>query len=176
ETQQLHGPVIGTVMSNLGLELALRELGIGFLRAKVGDRHVHAMLKEHGGVLGGETSGHVICFDKTTTGDGLVTALQVLAVMQRTGKSLSELTRGMPQLPQTLVNVRVRAPVDPHEAPGVRQAVAEIESALGQRGRVVLRASGTEPVIRVMVEGEDRGRVQELAAQLAESVRTALGG
>src|SRR5690606_31271794 len=97
----LRGPVIGTVMSNLGLELALRELGVEFRRAKVGDRHVLAMLKEHGGVLGGETSGHIVCLDKTTTGDGLITALQVLAVMRRTGKSLSELAGGMPQLPQT---------------------------------------------------------------------------
>lgn len=175
ERKQLHGPVIGTVMSNLGLEIALRDLGVEFLRAKVGDRHVLAMLKEHGGVLGGETSGHVICFDKTTTGDGLVTALQVLAVMRRTGRSLSELARGMPQMPQTLLNVRVRAPVDPHETPSIRAAVEEIESQLGQRGRVVLRASGTEPVIRVMVEGEDRDTVLSLASQLAESVRTAFG-
>src|SRR5690606_39694987 len=98
EAGTLKGPVIGTVMSNLGLELALAELGVEFRRAKVGDRHVLAMLKEHGGLLGGETSGHIVCLDKTTTGDGLVTALQVLAVMRRTGKSLSELARGMPQL------------------------------------------------------------------------------
>jgi phosphoglucosamine mutase len=171
----LHGPVIGTVMSNLGLELALKDLGIEFLRAKVGDRHVLAMLKQHGGVLGGETSGHVICFDKTTTGDGLVTALQVLAVMRRTGKSLSELTRGMPQLPQTLLNVRVREPSDPHAAPSILAAVEQAELELGQRGRVVLRASGTEPVIRVMVEGEDGDAVQTLASRLAETVRSAFG-
>jgi phosphoglucosamine mutase len=169
----LRGPVIGKIMSNLGLELALRKLGVEFMRAKVGDRHVLAMLKQHGGMLGGETSGHVICLDKTTTGDGLVTALQVLAVMQRTGKSLSELAREMPQLPQVLLNVRVREPTDPM-TPAVRAAVADAESALGQRGRVVLRASGTEPVIRVMVEGEDRDHVQRLAERLAESVSAEL--
>ncbi len=176
ETRRLQGPVIGTVMSNLGLELALRELGVDFMRARVGDRHVHAMLKEHGGVLGGETSGHVICFDKTTTGDGLVTALQVLAVMKRTGKSLSELARGMPQLPQTLLNVRVRERIDPDESTAIQAAVADAEQVLGERGRVVLRASGTEPVIRVMVEGEDRQAVERLAGRLAEAVREALGG
>jgi phosphoglucosamine mutase len=170
ETGALHGPVIGTIMSNLGLELALGELGVEFMRAKVGDRHVLAMLKQHGGVLGGETSGHVICLDKTTTGDGLVTALQVLAVMRRTGRSLSELARVMPQLPQVLLNVRVREPVDPMTS-AIRAAVADAESMLGQRGRVVLRASGTEPVIRVMVEGEDRESVQLLAERLADSVR-----
>jgi phosphoglucosamine mutase len=175
QSGQLRGPVIGTVMSNLGLELALKELGVDFRRAKVGDRHVLSMLKEHGGVLGGETSGHVICFDKTTTGDGLVTALQVLAIMRRTGKSLSELARGMAQLPQTLLNVRVARPVDPHGTPAIRAAVEEIELALGERGRVVLRASGTEPVIRVMVEGEERDTVEGLAARLAESVRSAFG-
>jgi len=167
--------VIGTVMSNLGLELALAELGVDFLRAKVGDRHVLAMLKQHGGVIGGETSGHLICFDKTTTGDGLITALQVLAVMRQSGRSLSDLARAMPQLPQTLLNVRVREPVDPNGTPAIRAAVQEVELELGQRGRVVLRASGTEPVIRVMVEGEDREAVNALASRLADSVRAAFG-
>lgn len=176
ESGTLLGPVIGTVMSNLGLELALRERGVDFRRAKVGDRHVHAMLKAHGGTLGGETSGHVICLDKTTTGDGLVTALQVLAVMRRTGRSLSDLAGGMPQLPQHMINVRVSEPADPDEAPEIRDAVEEARLALGERGRVVLRASGTEPVIRVMVEGEDGDQVRVLAARLAESVRAALGG
>ena len=175
EAGRLHGPVIGTVMSNLGLELALAELGVDFLRAKVGDRHVLAMLKQHGGVIGGETSGHLICFDKTTTGDGLITALQVLAVMRQSGRSLSDLARAMPQLPQTLLNVRVREPVDPNGTPAIRAAVQEVELELGQRGRVVLRASGTEPVIRVMVEGEDREAVNALASRLADSVRAAFG-
>ena len=171
ESRSLRGPVVGTVMSNLGLELALRGLGVEFLRAKVGDRHVLAMLKDKGGILGGETSGHVICLDRTTTGDGLITALQVLAVMQRTGRSLSDLAAGMDQFPQVLLNVKVREPVDPTRDPGVRDAVVRAESELGGRGRVVLRASGTEPVIRIMVEGEDRQQVSALAARLADSVR-----
>jgi phosphoglucosamine mutase len=171
----LRGPVIGTVMSNLGLELALGELGIEFRRAKVGDRHVLAMLKEHGGVVGGETSGHVICLDKTTTGDGLIIALQVLAVMRRTGRSLSDLAAGMPRLPQMLLNVSVEQPIDVDGTPAIRAAVEEVQQILGQRGRVVLRASGTEPVVRVMVEGEDRETVDALATRLADSVRTAIG-
>jgi phosphoglucosamine mutase len=171
----LRGPVVGTVMSNLGLELALRGLGIEFLRAKVGDRHVLALLKQRGGILGGETSGHVICLDRTTTGDGLITALQVLAVMQRTGRPLSELAAGMSQLPQVLLNVKVRSPVDPNGDPAVRKALDSVEAELGERGRVVLRASGTEPVIRVMVEGEDRQLVNALAGRLAESVRSSFG-
>jgi phosphoglucosamine mutase len=175
EAGALTGPVVGTVMSNLGLELALRDLGVKFLRAKVGDRHVLALLKEQKGILGGETSGHVICLDRTTTGDGLITALQVLSVMQRTGRSLSELAAGMSQLPQVLLNVKVRAPTDPGKSPVVREAVDRAEEELGERGRVVLRASGTEPVIRVMVEGEDRNQVNALAERLANSVRGAFG-
>jgi phosphoglucosamine mutase len=175
ESGVLRGPVVGTVMSNLGLELALRDLGIEFLRAKVGDRHVLALLKEKGGIVGGETSGHIICLDRTTTGDGVITALQVLAVMQRTGRSLSELAAGMPQFPQVLLNVKVREPVDPTRDPAVREAVGRVESELGNRGRVVLRASGTEPVIRVMVEGEDAQQVNALAGRLAESVRSSFG-
>src|SRR6185503_3675126 len=168
DSQALRGPVVGTVMSNLGLELALRSLKIEFLRAKVGDRHVLALLKERGGMLGGETSGHVICLDRTTTGDGLITALQVLAVMRRTGLPLSELAAGMAQFPQVLLNVTVREPVDPSRNPAVREAVGRVEAELGERGRVVLRASGTEPVIRVMVEGEDAQQVNALAARLAD--------
>jgi phosphoglucosamine mutase len=169
----LRGPVVGTVMTNLGLEIALRDMGVEFRRTKVGDRHVLAMLKECGGILGGETSGHLLCLDRTTTGDGLVTALQVLTVMQQTGRKLSELTNGMEQFPQVLLNVKVPRPVDPNGEPAIREAVGEAESALGKRGRVVLRASGTEPVIRIMVEGEDRYQVSTLATQLADSVRTA---
>jgi phosphoglucosamine mutase len=171
ESNTLRGPVVGTVMTNLGLELALRDLGLDFLRAKVGDRYVLAMLKQRGGILGGETSGHVICLDRTSTGDGLITALQVLAVMQRTGRKLSELTSGMTQFPQVLVNVKVARVVDPTGAPAVRDAIDAAEAKLGERGRVVLRASGTEPVIRIMVEGEDRMQVNTLATELANSVR-----
>ena len=175
EARSLRGPVVGTVMSNLGLEVALQDLGVEFLRAKVGDRNVLAMLKEKGGTLGGETSGHILCLDRTTTGDGLITALQVLAVMQRTRRALSELAAGMPQFPQVLLNVKVRAPVDPTRDQAVRDAVGSVESELGARGRVVLRASGTEPVIRIMVEGEDHHQVSTLANRLADSVRKSLG-
>ena len=171
----LRGPVVGTVMSNLGLEVALRDLGVEFRRSKVGDRHVLAMLKECGGVIGGETSGHVICLDRTTTGDGVVTALQVLAVMQRTGRSLSELASGMVLFPQVLLNIRVLQRADPTQDPAIREALDEIESELGSRGRVVLRASGTEPVIRVMVEGENHEQVSALAERLADSVRESFG-
>ncbi len=175
ETKALKGPVVGTVMSNLGLELALAQMGVEFARARVGDRYVLAMLKERGGILGGETSGHVLCLDRTTTGDGLVTALQVLAVMRRTGKMLSELARGMSQFPQVLLNVKVATVVDPLGSTEVRDALCEAESKLGKRGRVVLRASGTEPVIRIMVEGEDRHEVGSLATSLADTVRTVFG-
>ena len=171
EQGALKGPVVGTVMSNLGLETALADLGVEFRRARVGDRHVLEMLKASGGILGGETSGHVLCLDKATTGDGLVTALQVLAVMRRTGSSLRELVEDMPVYPQRIVNVEAADTVDVTGEPAIRDAVVEAESALGQRGRIVLRASGTEPVIRVMVEGEDEGTVDSVAQRLAESVR-----
>jgi len=168
---ELQGPVVGTVMSNLGLEQSLQADGIPFLRAAVGDRYVLAMLREHGGVLGGETSGHLLCLDRTTTGDGLVSALQVLAVMQRTGRPLAELAAGMPQFPQVMVNVRVRERTDPRQSPAIQAAVRRVEAALGRTGRVVLRASGTEPLIRVMVEGEDEAVVTRYANELAEAVR-----
>jgi phosphoglucosamine mutase len=170
---ELRGPVVGTLMTNFGLERALRERGIDFRRAKVGDRYVLELLKECGGTLGGETSGHLLCLDKTTTGDGLVSALQVLAVMKRSGRTLAELSRAMPRYPQKLVNVRVAQRVDPGQSPPIRSAVAEAEAILGARGRVVLRASGTEPVIRVMVEGEDGDEVNRLAESLADRVRAA---
>jgi phosphoglucosamine mutase len=172
--RELVGPVVGTVMSNFGLELALRELGVDFCRAKVGDRQVLAMLKEHGGTLGGETSGHLLCLDKTTTGDGLITALQVLAVMRETGKSLSELSAGMTRMPQTLLNVRIDGRIDIESNSRLGEAVQAVESKLNGKGRVVLRASGTEPVVRVMVEGEDTELVSRLAADLAETVRSSL--
>jgi phosphoglucosamine mutase len=171
---ELKGPVVGTVMSNLGLQHALEAAGVTFLRAAVGDRYVLEMLKEHGGVLGGETSGHLLCLDRTTTGDGLVSALQVLAAMKHSGRSLAELAAGMPQFPQVMVNVRVRERVDPKQSPAIQQAVARVEASLGASGRVVLRASGTEPLIRVMVEGEDEAVVARHANELAEVVRQAV--
>ena len=171
---ELKGPVVGTVMSNLGLEHALAAEGIAFMRAKVGDRYVLALLKEHGGVLGGETSGHLLCLDRTTTGDGLVSALQVLAAMKRTGQPLSELAAGMPHYPQVMVNVRVQERIDPAKSAAIQAAVQSAERQLGASGRVVLRASGTEPVIRVMVEGREPGEVNRLANELAETVRKAV--
>ena len=170
---QLSGPVVGTVMSNLGLEVALRESGIPFQRAQVGDRYVLSLLRETGGILGGETSGHIICLDKTTTGDGIVSALQVLAVMKQTGRSLAELASGMRKFPQVLLNVKVATRFDPAQVPAVREAVQRIEKRMNGEGRVVLRPSGTEPVIRVMVEGRDESATRAAATELAEVVRTA---
>lgn len=166
----LTGPVVGTVMSNLGLERALGKQEIDFRRTKVGDRYVLEALRETGGTIGGETSGHMICLDKTTTGDGLIAALQVLAVMEASGRTLSELAAGMPKFPQEMVNVRTEKRVDPDESPEIQAAVTEAESELKESGRVVLRASGTEPVIRVMVEGENEGQVRNLAEKLAAVV------
>jgi phosphoglucosamine mutase len=170
---ELTGPVVGTLMSNLGLELALRDLGIPFQRASVGDRYVLAKLKEEGGVLGGETSGHILCLDRATTGDALVSALQVLEVMRRTGKSLAALAAGMTRLPQVLLNVRVARRFDPASVPQVADAVAAAESRLGGAGRIVLRPSGTEPLIRVMVEGREEPLARACAEQIAEAVRSA---
>ena len=170
---RLKGPVIGTVMSNLGLEHALGAVNIEFRRASVGDRYVLEALRETGGIIGGETSGHMIVLDQTTTGDGLVCALQILAVMKQTGKPLSELVAGMPKYPQTMLNVRTDKRMDPDASPAIRDAVAMAEAELADKGRVVLRASGTEPVIRVMVEGEDKKQVIALAERLASVVTEA---
>jgi phosphoglucosamine mutase len=169
----LRGPVVGTVMSNLGLEKALLARDIEFRRASVGDRYVLEALKESGGIIGGETSGHMIVLDKTTTGDGLICALQVLAIMKQTGKPLSALAAGMAKFPQTMVNVRLDRRIDPGQSAEIQNAVSLVEDELAQRGRVVLRASGTEPVIRVMVEGEDPEQVVALAERLASVVAAA---
>jgi phosphoglucosamine mutase len=172
----LRGPVVGTVMSNLGLEVALRESRIDFQRAAVGDRYVLGMLRDTGGNLGGETSGHILCLDKTTTGDGLVSALQVLAVMKKTGLSLAELASGMLKFPQVLLNVKVAKRFDPQSVPAVQDAVRGIEKRMAGDGRVVLRASGTEPVIRVMVEGRSEEATRSAATELAEVVKAAANG
>lgn len=169
----LRGPVVGTVMSNLGLEVALRELGIKFMRAQVGDRYVLGMLKEHDGILGGESSGHLLTLDKTTTGDATIAALQVLAEMRRTGLTLAELAAGMSKFPQVLLNVKVAKRFDPSSVPAVQKAVQSIEKRLDGEGRVVLRASGTEPVIRVMVEGREEEATRACANELADVVRAA---
>lgn len=165
----LAGPVVGTLMSNLGLERALGSLGIEFLRASVGDRYVLELLRERGGQLGGETSGHLLCLDKTTTGDGLVSALQVLAVMAASGRTLAELVAPMPRYPQKLVNVRAAGRVD-LGLPDIQTAIREATASIAERGRVLVRASGTEPVVRVMVEGEDDGEVGALADALAARI------
>ncbi len=166
--------VVGTLMTNLGMELALQEAGIGFTRARVGDRYVMEQLKEHGWILGGEGSGHLICLDCTTTGDGIVSALQVLRAIAEQGKGLDELKRGMSKYPQILINVRLSEQRDVLGLPAVKAAVAEAEAELGKRGRVLLRASGTEPLIRVMVEGEDGVQVEAVANRLADAVRALL--
>ncbi|MFP4462461.1 MAG: phosphoglucosamine mutase [Guyparkeria sp.] len=164
------GGVVGTLMSNLGLERAIEALGRPFLRAKVGDRYVHEALKREHWLLGGESSGHLLCLDRHSTGDGIVAALQVLAEMSRRERSLAELLAPMTVLPQTLVNVRIERPVS-LEDPVVVDAVAAAERELAGRGRVLLRPSGTEPLIRVMVEGESSEQVRAVAEGLAEVVR-----
>lgn len=171
---RLDGGVVGTLMSNFGMELALKELGIPFVRATVGDRYVLEQLNAHDWTLGGESSGHIICLDKTSTGDGMVSALQVLTAIADSGKSLHELKQGMSKMPQTMVNVRLLERVNPVQNPEVQQAIAETEDKLGNRGRVLLRMSGTEPLVRVMVEGDDAQLVGELANQLAGQVEKAI--
>lgn len=165
----LGGGIVGTLMSNFGLELALRERGVEFVRAKVGDRYVMSELETRGWTLGGESSGHLVCLDKTTTGDGTVSALQVLAELADTGRSLADARQGMRRFPQTMVNVRAGKEVAVR--PAVLAAVAEAERQLAGRGRVLLRPSGTEPVVRVMVEGEDAAQVDTLVNWLADQVR-----
>jgi len=166
----LRGPVVGTLMTNYGLECALRELGIGFERAAVGDRYVLAKLRETGGVLGGETSGHLLTLDHTTTGDAMIAALQVLGVMCETGQSLAQLTAGLTLLPQAMINVRVTERFDPSQNPRVQAAREQVDRELAGRGRVVLRASGTEPLIRVMVEAEEQALARTLAQTIADVV------
>ncbi|EKK7302468.1 phosphoglucosamine mutase [Escherichia coli] len=169
---QLRGGAVGTLMSNMGLELALKQLGIPFARAKVGDRYVLEKMQEKGWRIGAENSGHVILLDKTTTGDGIVAGLQVLEAMARNHMSLHDLCSGMKMFPQILVNVRYTAGSgDPLEHESVKAVTAEVEAALGSRGRVLLRKSGTEPLIRVMVEGEDEAQVTEFAHRIADAVK-----
>ncbi len=169
----LRGPVVGTVMSNLGLEQALGERGIDFRRTAVGDRYVLAAMQETGGTLGGETSGHILCLDKTTTGDGLISALQVLAAMKRAGAGLAELAAPMPKYPQVMLNVKVERRFDPTADDAVRLVTERAQRDFDGRGRVVLRASGTEPVIRVMVEGHDAAMVKRAAQEIAAAVERA---
>lgn len=166
--------VVGTQMSNLGLELALKERGVGFKRARVGDRYVNEMMQELGWSLGGESSGHIICGDLTTTGDGIVAALQVIMAVRDEGVDLATLRSRMKKFPQHMINVRVRGKVELDGRPELDAAIAAAQEQLGERGRVLLRPSGTEPLVRVMVEGEDRKLVEQLCASLAGQVEQIL--
>ncbi len=169
---RLRGGVAGTLMTNFALERLLAEMGIAFARAKVGDRYVLECLLERGWECGGENSGHLLCLDCHSTGDGIISALQVLAAVAGAGATLGEFTRELVLLPQVLVNVRLAGAFDP-QAGAVREAIARAEADLAGRGRVLLRASGTEPVVRVMVEGEERERVKALAEAIAAAVGSA---
>jgi phosphoglucosamine mutase len=171
----MSGPVVGTLMTNLGMEHGLKKLGINLLRAKVGDRYVMEMLNENKGILGGENSGHIICLDRTTTGDGIIAALQVMAEMQRSGKNLHELKSGMQKYPQVLINVKTNKKVNLDTDENIQKAVSAVEKKLGETGRVLLRASGTEPLIRVMVEGQHEDAVKNYAQQLTDDVRKVIG-
>jgi phosphoglucosamine mutase len=171
---KLQGSVVGTLMSNLGLEHALQSSKIDFVRANVGDRYVLELMQQTSSMIGGESSGHIICLDRTTTGDGIVSALQVLAAQVKSGKTLHELKGGMMKYPQLMINVPVNGGVEPHTTAAVQDAVRSAEQRLAGKGRVLLRASGTEPLVRVMVEGEDAQQVIAEANQLAAVVAAAV--
>ncbi|MBA2689947.1 MAG: phosphoglucosamine mutase, partial [Burkholderiales bacterium] len=170
---QFKGGIAGTLMTNLGLELALERLNIPFGRAKVGDRYVLEMLLAKGWQWGGENSGHIVCLDKHTTGDGIISALQVLTALRLSGATLRDYTAELILLPQVLLNVKIKNGFDYKKAPEIQQAVKQAESELGANGRVLLRPSGTEPLIRVMVEGKLEDQVQTLAKRIAYTVETA---
>ena len=173
ESGRLRGPVAGTLMTNFSLEQALQKRGIGFMRTKVGDRYVHQALVEHGGILGGEASGHLLCLDRATTGDGIVSALQVLEVLHRRGLSLAEALRDLRKVPQRTVNVRVANGAKPADAASVQAALTEAQRAVEGRGRAFLRPSGTEPVVRVTVEADDEALVASTLEMLAAAVQAA---
>lgn len=172
---EMRGEVVGTLMSNLGFEHALQRLGIGFVRTKVGDRYIMERLKHSDGILGGEPSGHIICRDRTSTGDGIVAALQVLAGLKRLGVGLDDVCDEIESYPQVLINVRLDARRDIVGLPAVQAALETAEHALAGHGRVLLRPSGTEPLVRVMVEGSDESEVSRLAEWLADVVREQIG-
>lgn len=165
--------VVGTLMTNMGMELALKEMGMSFTRTKVGDRYVLEAMKKNNWLLGGESSGHIICLDRTTTGDGIVSALQVMAFLSETGQSLAEAKSGMHKMPQHMINVPLTNGADPMRSQQVQTAVADAEQTLNGHGRVLLRPSGTEPLIRVMVEGDDLELVHRLSQQIADTVKAA---
>ena len=169
----LRGPVVGTLMTNFGVERAITELGLEFLRAKVGDRYVLQMLKQHGGTLGGEASGHILCLDSGPTGDGIVSALLVLEALRRADQTLAQARAGLRRVPQIMINVQAGDGAALVARPAVQAALAQAEGTLRGRGRVVLRPSGTEPLVRVTVEGEDLDEVERLASMLAQTVKSA---
>jgi len=169
----LKGPVVGTLMSNYGLEQALAELDVPLIRANVGDRYVLQQLKQRDGMLGGETSGHILRLDRATTGDGIVAALAVLEALIGSGQDLALARQGLQKLPQVMLNVRAEGAREALTGEAVRHALAEVERTLHGRGRVVLRASGTEPLVRVTIEGADAAEVQQLAGWLADAVKSA---
>jgi phosphoglucosamine mutase len=170
---RLQGPVIGTLMTNFGIETALASHGIGFERANVGDRYVHELLRSHGSTLGGEASGHVLCLDRASTGDALVCALQVIEVLAKTGQDLAELVSDLIRVPQKTINVRINNGKSLMHTPAVQVARKAVEAALVGQGRVVLRASGTEPLVRVTVECGSMQQAEHYALQLADAVRQA---
>jgi phosphoglucosamine mutase len=172
---RLQGGVVGTVMSNLGFELALKDLDIPFMRAGVGDRHVMRLLKEHDWQVGGEPSGHVICLHASPSGDGIIAGLQVLACMVQEQRKLSVLVAGVQKFPQLMINVPLKERVGIDANGAIQDAVAQTELELGENGRVLLRPSGTEPLVRVMVEGKDAERVKNTCESLADAVRDILG-
>lgn len=169
----LEGPVVGTLMSNYGLQLALAQIDVKLVRANVGDRYVLQQLKQHGGNLGGETSGHILCLDRATTGDGIVSALAVLEALAYAGTDLAQARQGLRKMPQIMINVHADGARESLESAPVREALAETERVLSGRGRVVLRASGTEPLVRVTVEAADEAEVRQLAESLAGVVKSA---
>lgn len=173
QSGRLRGPVVGTLMTNYGLERAFAERDIGFLRTKVGDRYVHQALIENDAVLGGETSGHLLCLDRVSSGDGIVSALQVLEVLRRRGLTLKQALSGMAKVPQKTVNVKVAPGVKPAEADSVKAALADAQAAVQGRGRAFLRPSGTEPVVRVTVEADDAALMQRVLDGLSAAVKSA---
>ena len=173
ESGRLRGPVVGTLMTNYGFGQALAARGIGFVRAKVGDRHVHQQLLANDAVLGGEASGHLLCLDRASTGDGIVSALQVLEVLRRRGVGLAEALQGLRKVPQKTINVRCEGGRKPADADSVKAALAAAQGSIEGRGRAFLRASGTEPVVRVTVEADDAALVDATLAVLADAVRAA---
>jgi len=167
--------LVATVMSNMGLERVLKEAGGIMVRAPVGDRYVVAEMLNGGYNLGGEQSGHIVFLDHNTTGDGMITALQVLAIMQKKGKTLAELAQVMAQFPQTQRNIRVQAKKDFSQIPQIQRMIKECQRELGERGRIVIRYSGTEPLLRIMIEGENEEQLTRMADAMAETVQRTLG-